>query len=156
ISNFCVTKDDGAAIYTWGNTFGGNAIEGNIILNGVGTGEGTSTPTQLSAHGIYIDDRSANLLLKGNTVSNCSSTGVYIHNAKKISLTGNTLFGNGSHPLNSEKGQLLIRLDDLVPQSGNEPLNLLINENIFVAVQRATPCFIVDVKKNGDLKTLGL
>ena len=35
-------KDDGAGIYTWDNTYGDNFIDNNIVLNGVGAGEGTS------------------------------------------------------------------------------------------------------------------
>jgi len=33
IRGFCMTKDDGAGIYTWDNTYGDNFIDNNIVLN---------------------------------------------------------------------------------------------------------------------------
>ncbi len=69
IDSFCFVKDDGAGIYT---SNGGNAINagrkisGNIILNGIGAKEGTTSPNQ-SAKGIYLDDYVNGVEISGNT-----------------------------------------------------------------------------------------
>jgi parallel beta-helix repeat protein len=99
ITNFLWLKDDGGGIYTWNN--GTNAtdnvyrvIKDNVILNGIGAGAGTSTPGEAHAHGIYLDDNSANVEISGNTVTACGESGLYIHNSHNVAVTGNTFYNN--------------------------------------------------------------
>ena len=100
INNFALVKDDGGGIYTWNNGANppvnyGRLVSGNTITNGKGAGEGTPEPNKLFAHGIYIDDNASNVSITSNTVANCASYGVFIHNAHTIHLQQNTVYNNG-------------------------------------------------------------
>lgn len=154
ISNFCLVKDDGGGIYTWGNTLGDNTIEGNIISNGLGAGEGTINPTQLFASGIYIDDRSSHVIIKDNEVSGCAMSGIFLHNAKAITVVMNRLFENGNSISNKEKGQLYIKLDTLGRLSGNYDLQLNIMRNNMTATE-TTYCIYLSADKKRHLRNLG-
>jgi parallel beta-helix repeat protein len=97
ISNYCMTKDDGGGLYTWndGKTVNrSRKLIGNILLNAIGAPEGSAWPG-VAAEGIYIDDRSANVDIIGNTVYNCGNNGIFIHNANHIMVRGNTSYNNG-------------------------------------------------------------
>jgi parallel beta-helix repeat protein len=97
ISNYCMTKDDGGGLYTWND---GKSINrsrkliGNVLLNAIGAPEGSAWPG-VAAEGIYIDDRSANVDIIGNTVYNCGNNGIFIHNANHIMVRGNIAYNNG-------------------------------------------------------------
>ena len=126
INGFCLVKLDGAGIYTWvgiGRTpFTGQKVLNNIVLNGIGNNAGTNATGASIAHGIYIDDGSANVEVAGNSTANCSHTGLYIHNAQNLNIHDNTSFNNGLY-------QLLVVSFDV-----NKPVrNDKINNNIFVS-----------------------
>jgi len=98
ISNYCMTKDDGGALYTWSDGTRKNysrKLIGNIVMNAIGAPEGSAWPG-VAAEGIYIDDRSANVDIIGNTAFNCGNNGLFIHNANHINLRGNTSYNNGN------------------------------------------------------------
>jgi parallel beta-helix repeat protein len=155
VSNFCMSKDDGAGIYTWGNSYRENLIEGNIVLHGAGCGVGTNDPDQVWAHGIYIDDRSSDINVVNNTIAYCGTDGVFIHNAKRISIQGNTLFANGNHLTNKETSQLSIKVDGLVPESEMN-LDLRVVENRFVTSHEGNHCINVRDEKEGGRAAPGL
>ena len=93
ISNFCLTTDDGGGIYASGEANAtGRVIRGNIVVNGRGNRYGTAQTEDLAASGIYMDDRSAGVLIEGNTVANCSENGIFLHNAHEITVKNNTIF----------------------------------------------------------------
>jgi len=155
ISNFCMIKDDGAGIYTWHNTQAGNTIDGNTIRHGIGAPNGTVNSTELFASGIYIDDQSRNVIIKNNHISFCATAGIFLHNAKNITLTGNTAFSNGYSISNKEKGQLYIKLDTLGEMHGNTSLFLDVSQNTWRADREATYCIFLSAKKKQDLQKLG-
>lgn len=114
IRHFAFVKDDGGGIYTWNN--GANApvhnnrkIIGNIVLDGVGAGEGTDKPSERFAHGIYMDDNAGHVEIVGNTVSGCAQFGFFIHNAHDLILKNNTSFNNFK--------QLVMEHDNIAPGS---------------------------------------
>ena len=126
INTFAFHKDDGGGIYTYNG--GPNAtartnrkIVNNIILNGMGAGEGSDQPINLQASGIYLDDNGANVLVSGNTVANCTQTGIYIHNSSSQNIESNTFYNNNV--------QLCINSDKLNPV--HPVRNVNIKENIF-------------------------
>jgi parallel beta-helix repeat protein len=123
ITNFCMILDDGGGIYTGGDEllqYHDRQIQNNIILNGIGAGEGTDLPTYLPAEGIYIDDCSINTTIINNSVANCNR-GIFIHNANTISIIGNTLYNNET--------QLLLAHNWTAPEC---PINqCVIKENIY-------------------------
>jgi len=148
-------KDDGAGIYTWNNTYGNNHIEGNIVVHGIGAGTGTANPDQLYVSGIYVDDRSSDILINNNTVAHCPTAGIFIHNAKQLTLFKNTLFGNGNPIANKESGQLLIKLDAIAPLVGSKALDLNVTENRVAATQEGSHCIYLSAEKKEDLNSLG-
>lgn len=97
VNNFCLVKDDGSGIYTWtgspNNNFHGRKIIGNIIINGIGTKEGTNY-NFVQAEGIYLDDNASGIMVSDNTIANISNNGISIHNSRDIILNRNTVFNN--------------------------------------------------------------
>ncbi len=156
ISNFCIAKDDGAGIYTWNNTHKGNLLENNIIYNGIGSGDGTAFPLQLFASGVYIDDLSSDVVIKGNRIFGCATSGIYLHNARSIVITNNVVYANGYNISNPENGQLYIRIDTLGNFGKDKSLALEVTSNNWVAENDASHCMYVSVEKEKDISRLGL
>ena len=155
VSNFCMLKDDGAGIYTWGNSNGDNVIDGNIVLYGIGSAEGTNDSDQVWVHGIYVDDRSSDIIVVNNTIAHCGTTGLFIHNAKRLSVYGNTFFANGTSLTNKENAELSVKLDDLVPQHENKNIALSIKGNLLATRIENSHCIYLRADTEQDLKTLG-
>jgi hypothetical protein len=118
VNNFCMNKDDGGGIYS-GNPLTGNVVSNNIVINGVGNGEGTLSSQVTRAHGIFMDDNASGVSIINNSVANISYAAIFLHNAKNISITGNTTY-------NSNIG-LLVSNDNSLVTSG-----ITIQKNIFV------------------------
>lgn len=99
IDHTCVTKDDGAGIYTWSNDYTlpgamGTVVRYNIVINSVGAVDGTPDPDYVPANGIYMDDRIHDVQVYGNTTAFCGFWGYQLHNNYNLVFTGNTAFGN--------------------------------------------------------------
>jgi parallel beta-helix repeat protein len=100
ISNYCLTTDDGGALYTWGRNDAvhrdgtGCIIRNNIIQNGIGNIQAT-TDKWAWANGIYMDDSSGNALIQNNTIVNCANAGIFLHNSINNTITGNSCFDCG-------------------------------------------------------------
>ncbi len=93
INHSCILLDDGSAIYTGVNSNLGNIIENNIILNVLGSGKGMPDSTFTLAQGIYLDDFTCNVTVKGNTVINADN-GIYLHNGINNLFCNNKLINN--------------------------------------------------------------
>ncbi len=146
ITNFCLKKDDGGGIYVgdW-RPWIGKKITGNIILNGIGAGEGTDRPGYLPVEGIYIDDNTANAEIANNTVANCAEAGIKIHNAHEIQIKNNTLFNNGL--------QLLMAHDNIAASS---PLrNITAQKNIMFSKSGTRLCLNIYSVVN-DINSIGV
>ncbi len=143
VNNFNLVKNDGGGIYTYTGTKTpryGQKVTNNIILNGIGYGKGIPD-NEVHASGIYTDDRSRSILIADNTIANCNSSGIFIHNAHEIDITGNTLYNNGSARLDYGS-QILFVHDSYSP---DDPIrNLKINNNVFFARTKAQSviCFM--------------
>ncbi|MGI4021563.1 MAG: PA14 domain-containing protein [Janthinobacterium lividum] len=130
VTNFALTKDDGGGIYTWNNGSNapvntGRVITGNIVLNGIGAPGGTDNPNKAYAHGIYIDDNASQIEISGNTVGNCATYGMFIHNAHDIAIKQNTLYNNAV--------QLEMEHDNV---AADKPIyNCTVTGNVFFAKQ---------------------
>ncbi|MEP6927812.1 MAG: PKD domain-containing protein, partial [Ginsengibacter sp.] len=99
LNGFCLLKLDGAGIYDYfeyGNIPTGQKITNNIVINGIGDNAGTPATGNPIAHGIYLDEGSTNVEVAGNSVANCSHTGLYIHNSNNLNVHDNTSFNNGN------------------------------------------------------------
>ncbi len=121
INNFCSVKDDGAGIYTYNSDNTGTIVSDNIVVNGLGSPNGTSNNKNY-AEGIYADDQTRNLTITGNTVAN-TDRGFYIHNAHELNIQNNVSFNNNR--------QIEFSHDDISP---NSPIrNIDMYNNIFVS-----------------------
>ncbi len=149
VSNFTMVKDDGGGIYTWNNGYNpptnySRAITGNTVLNGKGAGGGTDHPNQFFAHGIYIDDNAGQVEISSNTVANCASLGVYIHNAHDITIKQNNLYNNAT--------QLYMEHDNI---AANSPIyNCVVTGNLLFAKQASQLCAEYKTKDN-DIANFG-
>jgi parallel beta-helix repeat protein len=104
VDTFCTVMDDGGGIYTVNYTVKGQKpaplynlkIIGNIVLHGIGAKAGTynSDPNYVPAEGIYLDDNVMNVQVLNNTAAYCANNGIYVHNTKDYTLTGNVFFDN--------------------------------------------------------------
>jgi parallel beta-helix repeat protein len=130
ITGFGLVKDDGGGIYTWNNssnppTYTARKITGNIIAGGKSASAGTNDGATKFSHGIYLDDNATNVEVSGNTVANNEGFGIYVHNARDNSITGNTAYNNTV--------QIALIHDDIAP---NYPIrSTTISDNIFFALQ---------------------
>jgi hypothetical protein len=127
IDGFCLTKDDGGAIYSFNSVTpgGGTAsfnrtIRNNIILNGYGTTLGKSPTSGTDVEGIYQDAQVRNVNIFDNTISNVNNVAFYSNYPRDIIITGNTCFNNGI-------GWYIARRPALIDMSGNT-----ISNNVFV------------------------
>jgi parallel beta-helix repeat protein len=102
INHFAMVKDDAGGISTWTGPAGTSGqtrlVDHNIILNGIGANEGTTSTVSTSTNGIYMDDNTANVTITGNTVANCAS-GIYLHNLHANIINDNTTFDNSKQQL---------------------------------------------------------
>lgn len=94
VNYFTLVKDDGAGIYPGFpvNLTQGQRIIGNIILNGIGSYEGTNVNTPLS-NGIYPEVSDSLLTISENTVAYCIN-GIYLGGVRNNAIRDNTLFDN--------------------------------------------------------------
>ncbi|HEX8378661.1 MAG TPA: PA14 domain-containing protein [Pedobacter sp.] len=149
ISNYALVKDDGGGVYTWnnganapGNT--GRVVSGNTIINGLGAGEGTAEPGKLFAHGIYIDDNASHVEIANNTVADCATYGLYIHNAHDIAIKQNTIYNNGV--------QMVLEHDNI---AADKPVyNIAATENILFS-KKASQLVVEFKTKNDDIRNFG-
>lgn len=86
VRGFCQTVIDGGGVYTWGSltpaVYSGMKVLNNIIEN-----------DNYTDNGIYLDDLSNHIEVRGNTVSKCLN-GLYLHNDKFITARNNLMFDN--------------------------------------------------------------
>jgi hypothetical protein len=142
---FCGLKDDGGGIYT-GNFSGtervGIKIVGNIVLDGLNAIEGTSS-TGSATSGIYTDDGSWGIEIRGNTVARVGLAGFYVHNAVEMQLADNTVYdATNAVYMNSDHSTTwpAIRAVDLTG-------------NVFFA--RTADQKLLSLRTNGDRAALG-
>jgi len=117
IKNACMLLDDGAGIYTSGRSLAGLVFSDNIILN-----SGAGNRNARLAEGIYLDEYSANITVKNNSIANCLFSGIKNHKGNNNIITNNTCFNNGS-------GIYLQNSSSIA----NVINNLNINGNMFIA-----------------------
>jgi parallel beta-helix repeat protein len=99
IDSSCQVFDDGAGIYCWSpdnlrRGQAGSLIRKNTVLNSLGSPQGTPN-SSLPGNGISIEHRNSGDRVEGNTVAN-ADTGIYLHDAANVTVSGNPLYGNRS------------------------------------------------------------
>lgn len=121
IKNVNLIKSDGGGIYTFtgknANNFKNQKIVSNIVLNSIGSYEGSSD-AHPNAHGIYLDDRSHDIDVTNNTVANCTGSGIFMNATTNVVLDGNILYNNAN------------QLQMNYTKSGGENVNTTIERNV--------------------------
>jgi parallel beta-helix repeat protein len=99
IDSACTMKCDGGGIYTQ-DPFTGQQILNNIVVNCVGTLDGTDGDQGVPVvHGIYLDDPSTNVTGTGNTCAGNSYSGIYFHSSNNTNFQNNTCYNNGKYQI---------------------------------------------------------
>ena len=100
ISNFCMIKNDGGAIYSGGLRGDPKAdniiIENNIISKAVGATGGTIYPLNKHTRAIYLDATSTGVQVLNNTIFDAWD-GIYISQAQNMIIRGNTIYNTGNY-----------------------------------------------------------
>ncbi|KAA9039312.1 T9SS type A sorting domain-containing protein [Ginsengibacter hankyongi] len=120
VNYFCLVKDDGGGIYT-ANQSSGKMISSNIVLNGIGTDQGTNAPGSLRAHGIFCDNNTTGVTIQNNSVANMGHEGITLHDAAGVIITNNTVYNTDAAIAVSSDG------------NGVRSSNITITNNIFFA-----------------------
>ena len=109
VNHSTMLRDDAGGIYTGYQNQTGKIIDGNIVLNSVGNTNGGGPGKELAAYGIFIDDFGCNISITNNTVANCSSAGINLHDTKNVIVNQNTAYNNGMPGWSD--GQLFVQGD---------------------------------------------
>ncbi len=110
IKNVNLTKDDGGGIYTstdqsYPNATNRNSIiRYNIIDGSYGTLEGWSHYNIPYGEGIYLDNVSGGITVEYNTITNCSSNGIFLHKGYEHTVQHNTIFRTKNGILIKQQG----------------------------------------------------
>ena len=93
INNYCIRKDDGGAIYTYGNgvPYTNRQIYNNICLNAIGAGYGTAGKSP-EAEGIYMDRGTEGVNIHDNSIAHMGRTGLLLNSIQNVQATNNTVF----------------------------------------------------------------
>lgn len=114
VDGYCIHKNDGGGIYSFGGqdgtVFRGRQVDGNIIVNGLGSNVGTPREFDLNfkphASGIFLDDNVTGVRVVNNTIAHTDYTGIKLANVRDIQVHNNTFYDTDSHILlgNSNNG----------------------------------------------------
>ena len=132
IDTFCQEMDDGGGIYTYtGNQYPSMEnvlIENNVIINGIGAPQGTDLVFPAITAGIYLDNKSKNVEISGNSLLNNRKYGLYFNDSSYVNAHNNIIFGTWETATNKYSSQFKINhsWDSLSFLS-----NFIINNNIF-------------------------
>ena len=93
VDNYCLNKDDGGGIYTYGNGYPyvNRQIYNNIVLNAAGAGYGTSGKTP-EAEGIYMDRGTEGVNIHDNSIAHMGRTGLLLNSIQNVQVTNNTVY----------------------------------------------------------------
>ena len=120
VDTYCTVLDDGGGIYTYTGDrramMTGCKIEGNIVINGVGAPDGSTSSFPTIAAGIYCDEQSADVEIFNNTLANAHEYGIYQNINHDNNIHDNTVY-------NSTNAQL----------RASWSTGITVNNNIFVA-----------------------
>lgn len=151
IDSFCITKDDGAGIYTYADAKDvcvNRIIRNNIILNAIGNAEGALANGDQNgeAAGVYVDNNSNHTEVSNNTIAYGNWAGIFINANSDNSVINNTVFDH--------KYQLWIQTKTL---SGYQSVrNTVITGNKFIAKTAAQKTILLSLYVNDNPANMGV
>lgn len=97
VDSFCMVKDDGGGIYTYGNATNANrVVKKNVVLNAVGAVLGTEAYISYENFGkacaFYFDGNTNHVLLDSNMFANGGWNGIFVNNNAYNQVTNNTTY----------------------------------------------------------------
>jgi len=152
IDGYCLLKNDGGGIYSFGgqngDTFTGREVEGNIILNGRASNSGTPVahsrnPTKPHATGIFLDDNVSGVNVFNNTIAHTEYTGVKIANGRNITVNNNTFYDTDLHVLLGNSG------------NGGDTRNITVTNNVLFSKHPNQSSIAIRTTKN-DISEFGI
>lgn len=163
ISHFCFLKNDGGGIYNSGirtdtASTAPLIIDSNIVNTSGDASDGTGSPDDPHTRGIYLDASSTNVQILNNTIYN-SYEGIYISQAQRITIRGNTIYGAGRYiarttpTLYSRYGAALNTNN--TDGAYQHTINNTITRNIFIASGPNQP-FLYQADRFNELASLGV
>jgi parallel beta-helix repeat protein len=128
IHHYGYVKDDVGGVYTVGTyNFVGRKILNNVIMYGLGAGDGAYNPySAYYANGVYLDFNSEDVLVDGNTIAYVAFSGLYLHSTAHCTITNNTSFGN-------LYSQLYYWSDPIYPPTYISTHAMTVTNNIFLS-----------------------
>jgi uncharacterized delta-60 repeat protein len=97
-NGICTTVYDCAPSNIVSNIIDGSGSERS--LDGLPTGLNV-----IASHGIYLDELSGGITVRGNTVMGTLDSGIFLNDAFNTTVEGNTLYGNGTSQLTVDDTQ---------------------------------------------------
>lgn len=151
VDGYCLVKNDGGGIYSFGGqsgtVFTGREINGNVILNGNATNFGTSLATTWNAKphasGIFLDDNVSGVNVFNNTVAHTKYTGIKIANARDLTVNNNTFYDTDIHVLLGNSG------------NGGDTRNVIVTNNILFSKESDQTAIAVRSSKD-DIAQFGI
>jgi hypothetical protein len=93
INTYGFVMDDCGGVYTFNDQTVNKRAYNNIILNGIGAGEGTPDGAlSVSAHGLYTDGTASNTTFDGNIVGYMGGAGYHGNLPVDVTVTNNLFF----------------------------------------------------------------
>jgi len=90
------TLSDGGGIYAWGTYSSNSQIINNIVYDCYGNTDTCAPQTDPIAHCLYFDDYVSSMRASGNTLFNCYSSSVFLHDCSFVTVENNVLFNSTS------------------------------------------------------------
>jgi parallel beta-helix repeat protein len=143
ISHYAYVKDDAGGIYVYDDESTGKQVLNNIILYGIGATEGMPVNTLASAHGLYTDGESTNVLFDGNIVGHMVTAGYHGNLPRNVTITNNRFFDCAQF-LNMWKYGTGVYITDM---------DIQYNHFVSSVVREDLPCVIHYINSSGDYYT---
>lgn len=98
IMNSMLLMNDGSAIKCYGTNTSNSVWRNNFIFYSPGNMEGTYLKyNHIAASGIYLDDKTNNMKIYGNTVEDCGLSGINLNNGcRENQIYNNLCYSNGA------------------------------------------------------------
>nr|MBI1232847.1 T9SS type A sorting domain-containing protein [Cytophagales bacterium] len=147
IDTYCLIKGDGGGIYTFGghnnpDVYNRKVLE-NIILNGIGSKGGLAYTTNSGfnpqAEGIFLDDNSNGIEIRGNSIADANS-GIKMSNSYNVQVINNTIYNSN----------MLLNLGN--SSIGKDTRNITVEGNIFFSKFANQNAYTIRSHKNDILQ----
>lgn len=151
VDGYCLVKNDGGGIYSFGGQNGtvytGREVEGNIVLYGKATNFGTRLATSLiakpHASGIFLDDNVSGVNVFNNTIAHTNYAGIKIANSRDVIVNNNTFYDTDIHVLLGNSG------------NGGDTRNITVTNNILFSKKSDQTAYAIRSAKN-DIAQFGI